>query len=84
MTDEAFLARLAELDAQIRTLPESRQPPLLALLQETRQRHEQLKASFARIHEAADEWRLQIKYLLFDREATRRERDHLRRRLGDA
>ena len=84
MNDETFLARLAELDAQIQALPEASRPPLLALVAETRRRHEELKHSFARIHDSLGEWSLGMKYLLFDYEATRRERDDLRRRLGEA
>ena len=34
MNDETFLARLAELDAQIQALPEASRPPLLALVAE--------------------------------------------------
>ncbi len=83
MNDEAFHARLAEFRAQIDALPEAKRPELIALLEETRRRHEDLKKNFSRIHQALDEWRLGLKYLLFDYEATRRERDDLRRRLGE-
>ncbi len=84
MTDETFLTRLAELNAKIETLPEANRAPLVALVEETRRRHEELKRSFAHIHDALGEWRLGMKYVLFDYEATRRERDELRRRLGEA
>ena len=84
MNDETFLARLAELNAKIEALPEASRPPLIALVEETRRRHEELKRGFAQVRDSLGEWSLGMKYLLFDYEATRRERDDLRRRLGDA
>ena len=84
MNDETFHAELAEVRQQIHTLPEAQRAPLLALLKETGHRHVQLKEHFARARDALDEWRLLMKYLIFDCEAGRRERDELRRRLGDA
>ncbi|MCL2330476.1 MAG: transcriptional regulator, partial [Phycisphaerae bacterium] len=57
--------------------------PLLAILEETVRRHEEMKQNFNRIHEAMTEWQLMVKYLIFDREATARERDELRRKLGN-
>ncbi|HOW73545.1 MAG TPA: transcriptional regulator [Phycisphaerae bacterium] len=81
MTDDVLNARLAEARDRINALPAEQRGPLLALVEETRQRHLELKKSFNRIHEAVDEWRLLMKYLIFDREATRRELDQLRKRL---
>ncbi len=83
MSSESFQARLAEARAQILSLPAAQQPALLNLLKETGFRHEQMKDSFAKIHEALAEWQLMLKYLIFDREATVRERDELRRRLNE-
>lgn len=82
MTDEVLNARLAEALERINALPADQRGPLLALVEETRQRHLELKRSFSRVHAAVDEWRLLLKYLIFDREATRRELDQLRKRLG--
>ena len=83
MTEEAFQARFAEARNRINELPESQRLPLLTLLAETQKRHEQVRQSFTQIHDALAEWQLMMKYLIFDREATRRERDELRRKLGD-
>lgn len=83
MSSESFQTRLAEARAQILALPAAQQPALLSLLNETTHRHEQMKESFARIHETFAEWQLMLKYLVFDREATVRERDELRRRLNE-
>jgi hypothetical protein len=82
MTDYTFNARISDAREQINQLPESQRGPLLAALDETVQRHEELKQNFARVHQAVGEWQLMVKYLIFDREATIRERDELRRRLG--
>lgn len=83
MTDEAFRNKLNEAMQKIAELPEDRRAPLVAMIEETRQRHGELKQSFARISSAMDEWRLLIKYLIFDREATHREVADLRRRLDE-
>ena len=83
MTDETFHAKLSEIRQQIHALPEAQRGPLLSLLDETRDRYDQLKTNFARTREALDDWRLTMKYLIFDREASRNEHDELRRRLGD-
>ena len=81
MTDEILNARLAEAREKINALPADQRAPLLALVEETCQRHAELKKNFSRVNEAVDEWRLLMKYLIFDREATRRELDQLRKRL---
>ncbi|NLX23176.1 MAG: hypothetical protein GXY55_16105 [Phycisphaerae bacterium] len=84
MDDQTFQARLADARRQIDTLPVEKRAGLMALLEETRQRHDELKTNFARAREAMGEWRLLMKYLIFDHEATRRERDDLRRRLNES
>lgn len=81
MTDEVFKAKLDEARTQINELPEGQRERLLVILAETQHRHEEMKQNFGRIHEALGEWQLMIKYLIFDREATRRELEELRRRV---
>ena len=83
MTDETFDARILEARQRIDELPEEQRGPLLAALDETIRRHEELKHDFARMREAVDDWQLMVKYLIFDREATIRERNELRRKLGN-
>lgn len=83
MTDETFDARISEARQRIDELPEAQRGPLLAALEETIRRHEELKQDFARMREAVDDWQLMVKYLIFDREATIRERNELRRKLGN-
>jgi len=80
--DEAtFQKKLAELIAQIETLPEAERERLRELAAETQQRHEQIKRSVRSLQESIDFLRLGLKYLLFDLEATRRENMQLRRML---
>ena len=78
MNEAAFQKKLAELLAQIETLPDSERQRLQALAAETKQRHELIKKSVNTLQESIDFLRLWIKYLLFDLEATRRENTYLR------
>lgn len=73
MTDETFKERLAELEARIDALPEDRRAVLRRLFRETRQRHLQVKTAVNAARNALDDWRLAMKYLVFDREAAARE-----------
>jgi uncharacterized phage infection (PIP) family protein YhgE len=81
MDEVVFQKKLAELVAEIETLPEDQRSQLKALAEETKQRHEQIKSSVQSLQESIDFLRLGIKYLLFDLEATRRENDYLRKML---
>lgn len=81
MTDDFFDTRIAEARDRIGSLPEDQRAPLMAILAETIERHAEMRQNFARIHDAVSEWQLMVKYLIFDREATIRERDELRREL---
>lgn len=81
MDEATFQKKLAELIAQIETLPEAERERLRELAAETQQRHEQIKRSVRSLQESIDFLRLGLKYLLFDLEATRRENMQLRRML---
>ncbi len=81
MNEETFQRKLAELVAEISTLPEGKRGKLEALAKETRERHEQLRETVSNLQESIDFVRLSIKYMLFDLEATRRENDQLRKML---
>ncbi len=83
MNQDVFQSKIAEAQERINQLPEDQRGPLTAILHETVRRHEEMKQSFSKIHDALAEWQLMVKYLIFDREATIRERDDLRRRLGN-
>jgi hypothetical protein len=83
MTDEAFTARIEEARRKIDSLPENEREPLLKLLQETSKRHTDLKDNFSRLRHLLDDWRVKLKYMAFDLEATKRELTELRRKQGD-
>jgi hypothetical protein len=80
---DVFDNKISEAKERISQLPDDQRGPLLALLNETVRRHDEMRQNFARIHDALAEWQLMVKYLIFDREATIRERDELRRKLGN-
>jgi hypothetical protein len=81
MNEAEFQKRLAELVAEIDTLPKDERERLRKLANESRDRHEQIKKSVDTLQESIDFLRLGIKYMLFDLEATRRENTYLRKML---
>ena len=83
MNEETFQRKLAELVAEIGTLPASEREKLQLLADQTKERHKQLKQTVSNLQESIDFLRLSIKYMLFDLEATRRENAYLRKMLED-
>ena len=83
MNEETFQRKLAELIAEIGTLPESERGKLELLAEQTRQRHRQLKETVSSLQENIDFVRMSIKYILFDLEDTRRENTQLRKLLDE-
>lgn len=81
MDEATFQKKLAELVAEINTLPEAERARLQELAEETRQRDRELRETVRGLQESIDFLRLSIKYLLFDLEATRRENAYLRKML---
>jgi hypothetical protein len=80
MNDDAFADRIEEARRKIESLPEDQREPLFRLLDETRQRHHDLTSNFSRLRHLMDDWRIKMKYLTFDLEATKRELAELRRK----
>jgi len=83
MNEQEFQTRLAELSEQIDTMPESERDRLRMLLDETRERHQRLRATVRSLQDSLDHLRLSVKYLVFDLEATRRENTYLRKMLRE-
>jgi septal ring factor EnvC (AmiA/AmiB activator) len=83
MNEETFQRKLAELVAEIGTLPEGERGKLEMLAQQTKERHKQLRETVSSLQESIDFVRLAIKYMLFDLEATRRENNQLRKMLEE-
>ncbi len=73
MTDKTLALRLAELEARVADLAPEQRQALAPLLAETRQRHADIRRSAAKAREALDDWRIAMKYKLFDAEARLRE-----------
>ena len=85
MNEETFQRKLAELVAEIGTLPDSDRERLELLAEQTKERHKQLRETVGQLQSSIDFLRLSIKYMLFDLEATRRENAQLRKMLeGDS
>ncbi len=83
MNENTFQKKLAELVAEIGTLPDADRAKLEMLAEETRTRHQKLKQTVSNLQESIDFLRLSIKYLLFDLEATRRENQQMRKLLEE-
>ena len=83
MSEQEFQTKLAELMGEISTLPPSERAKLEKLADETRARHDRLRATVSSLQESLDYLRLSIKYLVFDLEATRRENGYLRKMLEE-
>jgi hypothetical protein len=77
-------AELADLTAAVAQLPQSQRESieliLIRVVESTRRRRRILSL----VQDALSQLRLDMKYLMFDLEATRRERDEFRRKLEEA
>ncbi len=78
MTDDLFRTKLNEALAKINELPADRRGSLMCVIEQIKQRHKEMNQSFEKLSDLWDESRLLMKYLLFDREASRREAEELR------
>ncbi len=83
MNEQEFQTKLAELMGEISTLPAAERQKREQWADETRARHERLKATFINLQVSLYYLRLSIKYLVFDLEATRRENGYLRKMLEE-
>ncbi len=68
-----FNAAIDEYIAFIETLPEAQRARMMELVDETRRRHAHLRHLEKTAQDALDDWRLILKYRLFDYEARQRE-----------
>lgn len=75
MNSETFQNQLEDLTAKIDALPVEQRGPLLALVEETKRRQAELTKDVAAATDALADWRIAVKYAVFDREAARRESD---------
>lgn len=83
MTGDRFELQLQEILARIAALPEHHRARLMKVVEETRERHQEVRESVARARSALDDWRILQKYRIFDLEATLREQQSGRQRPPD-
>lgn len=81
MDETTFQTKLRDLIAEIETLPASQQTALKELAAKTSATHQELAVAAKTVNETFDYLRLQLKYMVFDLEATRRENGYLRKML---
>jgi hypothetical protein len=81
--DEELPEDLRELIESIARLPRASQESVVAVLERVVQNTKRRRQVLLMVQETLAQLRLDTKYLMFDLEATRRERDALRRELGE-
>ncbi len=77
-------ADLRQLAAAIRALPAEQGAELVPLLDRVVESTTRRRRILTLVQEALSQLRLDMKYLMFDLEATRRERDEFRAKLEDS
>ena len=82
MDQRDFEEKLGELIGEIERLPMERREHLHKLVEETRERHQKIRATVRGLQDSLDYLRLSVKYLVFDLEATRRENEYLRKMIA--
>jgi len=75
MNDQKFHEQYERIVTKIETVPAESCEALLKLAKETKERHESLKSSFGRMRDSLSDLQLHLAYLIFDLEATKRERN---------
>ncbi|MDN3514587.1 MAG: hypothetical protein NG747_09315 [Candidatus Brocadia sp.] len=83
MDDETFQKKLLDLIENIKRFPEAKRQSLEMLAGEIGKKYEDLRTSLVILQDTLDSLRLNVKYLLFDLEATKKENAALRKRLEE-
>jgi len=81
---EEIPAEIADLAAAIAELPHEYSQKVTAALQRVVESTKRRRRILSLVQDALSQLRLDMKYLVFDLEATRRERDEFRRQLEGA
>jgi hypothetical protein len=81
---EELPAELTDLAAAVAQLPVQEREPLEAILIRVAESTRRRRRILTLVQDALSQLRLDMKYLMFDLEATRRERDDFRRKLEEA
>ena len=83
MDRKIFQQKMGELIKEIGILSGPQRKKLEQLIAQTKECHIELEKSDASLQDSLDYLRLNIKYLLFDLEATRQENTYLRKMLEE-
>lgn len=83
MNDREFNAKLIKIRQFVEDLPLEQREQLKQLIIDTELRHQELIKNFGTIESHLSDLRISVKYLVFDLESTRRERDELKQLLED-
>ena len=73
MDEKTFHEKLLDLIEQIKRFPEAKRESLEMLAGELGKKYEDLRKSLVMLQDTLDSLRLNVKYLLFDLEATKKE-----------
>lgn len=83
MDEATFQSKLPELMGEVSSLPKAERDKLTDVAAEVQERHEKLKKTVNDLQESLDYLRLAIKYMVFDVEATRREKKRWKEQTAD-
>ena len=80
MDEKTFHEKLLDLIEQIKRFPEAKRESLEMMAGELGKKYEDLRKSLVMLQDTLDSLRLNVKYLLFDLEATKKENTALRKK----
>lgn len=83
MYEEVFQKRLLDLIEEIKRFPEVKRKSLEMLGDETGKKYDDLQKSLMVFQDTLDSLRLNVNYLLFDLETTKKENAALRKKLEE-
>lgn len=83
MYEEVFQKRLLDLIEEIKRFPETKRESLEMLSGENGKKYDDLRTSLMILQDSLDSLRLNVMYLLFDLEATKKENVALRKKLEE-
>ena len=83
MDEKTFHEKLLDLIEQIKLFPEAKRESLEMMAGELGKKYEDLRKSLVMLQDTLDSLRLNVKYLLFDLEATKKENIALRKKLEE-
>jgi len=83
MDEKTFHEKLLDLIEQIKRFPEAKRESLEMLAGELGKKYEDLRKSLVMLQDTLDSLRLNVKYLLFDLQATKNENIALRKKLEE-